>query len=73
MDFNILMNETVTRARSEMDAIGYEQLTTPEQVEVAVKRPGTTLFMVNSVCGCAAELHVLPHNMQFIMTRVLTI
>ena len=43
MDFNILMNETVTRARSEMDAIGYEQLTTPEQVEEAVKRPGTTL------------------------------
>ena len=44
MDFNILMNETVTRARSEMDAIGYEQLTTPEQVEEAVKRPGTTLL-----------------------------
>lgn len=56
MDFNMLMNETVTRARQEMDVIGYEQLTTPEQVEVAVKREGTTLFMVNSVCGCAGGI-----------------
>jgi len=56
MDFNMLMNETVTRARSEMDAIGYEQLTTPEEVEVAVNRPGTTLFMINSVCGCAGGI-----------------
>lgn len=56
MDFNLLMNDTVTRARSEMDASGYEQLTTPEQVEDAFKRPGTTLVMVNSVCGCAGSI-----------------
>lgn len=56
MDFNLLMNETVTRARTEMDAIGYEQLTTAEQVEEVVGRPGTTLVMVNSVCGCAGGI-----------------
>lgn len=56
MDFNLLMNDTVMRARAEMDQIGYEQLTTPEQVEDAFKRPGTTLVMVNSVCGCAGGI-----------------
>lgn len=56
MDFNILMNDTVKRARSEMDACGYEQLTTPEQVDEAFKRSGTTLIMVNSVCGCAGGI-----------------
>src|SRR5690606_38165120 len=56
MDFNLLMNETVTRARSEMDASGYEQLTTIDQAEEPVKRTGTTLVMVNSVCGCAGGI-----------------
>lgn len=56
MDFNLLMNDTVMRARSEMDACGYEQLTTPEQVDDVFKREGTTLIMVNSVCGCAGGI-----------------
>lgn len=56
MDFNLLMTETVNRARSEMDACGYEQLTSVELVEEAVKRPGTTLVMINSVCGCAGGI-----------------
>lgn len=33
---------------------GFEDLTTPELVDEAVKKSGTTLIMVNSVCGCAA-------------------
>lgn len=33
---------------------GFEDLTTPELVDEAVKKSGTTLVMVNSVCGCAA-------------------
>ncbi len=56
MDFNLLMEETINRARSEMDAIGYEQLTSPEAVEDAVKQSGTTLVMINSVCGCAGGI-----------------
>lgn len=56
MDYNLLLQETVNRARSEMDTIGYEQLTTPESVEGAIKREGTTLVMINSVCGCAGGI-----------------
>ena len=56
MDFNLLMNDIIIQARGEMDASGYEQLTTPEEVEEAFKRSGTTLVMVNSVCGCAGGI-----------------
>ncbi|MBM7713740.1 putative YphP/YqiW family bacilliredoxin [Bacillus thermophilus] len=53
MDFNIFMNDVVQRAREEMEQAGYEQLRTPEDVEKALGRKGTTLVMINSVCGCA--------------------
>ncbi|SMC32154.1 BrxA/BrxB family bacilliredoxin [Moheibacter sediminis] len=33
---------------------GFEDLTTSELVDEAIKKSGTTLVMVNSVCGCAA-------------------
>lgn len=34
---------------------GFSSLTTPEQVEeILSKKEGTTLVVVNSVCGCAA-------------------
>ncbi len=33
---------------------GFEDLTTVEAVDQAMKKEGTTLVMVNSVCGCAA-------------------
>lgn len=40
--------------RAELSQIGFEDLHTPEAVDAAVKRPGTTMIVVNSVCGCAA-------------------
>ena len=40
--------------KAQLTSNGFEDLTTPEQVEAAVKQEGTTLVMVNSVCGCAA-------------------
>ena len=40
--------------REELTAIGFEELRTPTEVDQAVARPGTTLLVVNSVCGCAA-------------------
>lgn len=40
--------------RAELTRLGFEELRTPDLVEAAVKRPGTTLIVVNSVCGCAA-------------------
>ncbi len=33
---------------------GFDDLTTTEKVDEAMKKEGTTLVMVNSVCGCAA-------------------
>ncbi len=47
------MNDVVQQARQEIAAAGYTQLTTPEEVDDAFKRPGVTLVMINSVCGCA--------------------
>ena len=39
----------------ELAAVGVEPLTTPEQVDAALSaKTGTTLVIVNSVCGCAA-------------------
>jgi bacilliredoxin len=40
--------------RAELTRVGFEELRTPEAVDAAVRRAGTTLVVVNSVCGCAA-------------------
>jgi putative YphP/YqiW family bacilliredoxin len=41
--------------REELTRLGIEELRTPEEVDAALKnRPGTTLVVVNSICGCAA-------------------
>ncbi len=40
--------------RDELTRLGFEELRTPALVDEAVKRTGTTLIVVNSVCGCAA-------------------
>ena len=40
--------------RAELTRLGFEDLRTPEEVDAAVKQPGTTMVVVNSVCGCAA-------------------
>ncbi|MFD1018650.1 BrxA/BrxB family bacilliredoxin [Thalassobacillus hwangdonensis] len=53
MDFNIYMNDVVTQAREEIANAGYTQLTSPEEVDQAFAKEGTTLVMINSVCGCA--------------------
>ncbi|MDF1507547.1 BrxA/BrxB family bacilliredoxin [Robertmurraya sp. DFI.2.37] len=56
MDFNLFMNDVVRQARQEIVAAGYKELTTPEEVEAALQQKGTTLVMVNSVCGCAGGI-----------------
>ena len=40
--------------RAELTRLGFEDLRTPDAVDDAVKQPGTTMIVVNSVCGCAA-------------------
>ncbi|MBF5027528.1 BrxA/BrxB family bacilliredoxin [Planobacterium oryzisoli] len=46
--------ELVLPMKAELTNNGFEDLTTAEQVNEALKKQGTTLVMVNSVCGCAA-------------------
>src|SRR5690625_3972090 len=53
MDFDMFMNDVINVARSDMREAGYEELTTREDVDEALSRQGTTLVMINSVCGCA--------------------
>ncbi|WP_026582935.1 BrxA/BrxB family bacilliredoxin [Bacillus sp. J33] len=56
MDFNLFMNDVVRQARQEIGQAGYTELKTPEEVDEALNKKGTTLVMVNSVCGCAGGI-----------------
>ncbi|MGE6752142.1 BrxA/BrxB family bacilliredoxin [Rossellomorea sp. NPDC071047] len=56
IDFNLLMNDVVRQARQEIEQAGYTQLTTEEEVDQAFTKEGTTLVMINSVCGCAGGI-----------------
>ena len=40
--------------KQELVSVGFEDLTTPDAVNAAINSKGTTLVVVNSVCGCAA-------------------
>jgi putative YphP/YqiW family bacilliredoxin len=40
--------------REELTAVGFEELISAVDVESAVNKKGTTLLLINSVCGCAA-------------------
>ena len=40
--------------RAELTRLGFDELRSPESVDEAVKQAGTTMIVVNSVCGCAA-------------------
>lgn len=44
----------VSPMKAELTAVGFEDLTNPDAVNAAISSPGTTLVVVNSVCGCAA-------------------
>ncbi|HBB26134.1 MAG TPA: BrxA/BrxB family bacilliredoxin [Bacteroidetes bacterium] len=40
--------------REELTTLGVQELLTAADVDAAMARPGTTMVVVNSVCGCAA-------------------
>ena len=46
--------EIVKPMKEELTTIGFEDLLSAQDVESALSKSGTTLVMVNSVCGCAA-------------------
>lgn len=56
IDFNFMMNDIVETARKDIVEAGFEELRTVEDVEEAFNRKGTTLVMINSVCGCAGGI-----------------
>jgi len=47
----------VTPMRQELTRLGVEELRTPDEVDAKLKHAkGTTLVVVNSICGCAARM-----------------
>ena len=46
--------ELVIPMKQELTNNGFADLSTPEAVNAALKTPGTTLLVINSVCGCSA-------------------
>lgn len=46
--------ELVKPMREDLTRAGFTELHTANDVEEALKKSGTTLVVVNSVCGCAA-------------------
>lgn len=70
MDFHFFINDVVREAREEITAAGYRELKTSEEVTEAFSNKGTTLVMINSVCGCAggvarpAAAHALHYDIR---------
>ena len=46
--------EMVKPMRAELSEAGFQDLYSAEEVKNAIKTEGTTLVVINSVCGCAA-------------------
>ena len=46
--------ELVGPMKEDLTSVGFNEITSPDDVESIVKTEGTTLMVVNSVCGCAA-------------------
>ncbi len=47
--------EMVNPMRAELTAVGFQNLYSAEEVKNALSTEGTTLVVINSVCGCAAR------------------
>ena len=56
LNFDLYMNDVVEQARNEIEHAGYQQLTSAEYVDQVLQQKGTSLVMVNSVCGCAGGI-----------------
>ena len=46
--------QIVIPMKEELTENGFDELLTPVEVEETLKKEGTTLVMINSVCGCSA-------------------
>jgi putative YphP/YqiW family bacilliredoxin len=48
--------DLVQPMRAELTDIGFQELRTPSEVDEQLIQKGTTLVVVNSICGCAARM-----------------
>lgn len=48
--------EIIQPMRQELTQIGFEEVRSPEAVDAALAQSGTTMVVVNSICGCAAGI-----------------
>jgi putative YphP/YqiW family bacilliredoxin len=46
--------ELVVPMKAELTEVGFEEMLTAEEVDNTLQKEGTTLVVINSVCGCAA-------------------
>jgi putative YphP/YqiW family bacilliredoxin len=46
--------EIVLPMKEELTESGFTELLTPDEVDLQLSKEGTTLVMINSVCGCSA-------------------
>ncbi len=46
--------QLVAPMKAELTGHGFEELLTADAVDNALAKPGTTLLVINSVCGCSA-------------------
>ena len=46
--------EIVKPMKEELTSIGFNELLTRDDLNIALEKAGTTLIVVNSICGCAA-------------------
>ncbi len=57
MAYDEYMKQMVKPMRAELTEAGFKELTSPEEVDAFMeKAEGTTLVVINSVCGCAGGL-----------------
>ena len=47
-------SEIVIPMKEELTDNGFNEMRTPDEVDIQLQQPGTTLVMINSVCGCSA-------------------
>lgn len=53
-NYNMYPEQLVLPMKEELTENGFEEMQTPEEVENQLSKKGTTLVVVNSVCGCSA-------------------
>ena len=46
--------QIVIPMKEELTENGFSEMLTPQDVEETIKKEGTTLVVINSVCGCSA-------------------